>query len=61
LDLLYDGGEKPSYFQQLVTLVKSIKLNWDKAKLDYEIYAHYSRTLSKEILKSDLFEVLGNF
>lgn len=50
-------GKKPSYFQQLVTLVKSIKLNWDKAKLDYEIYAHYSRTLSDE--KKSYLEELG--
>jgi len=37
---------KPSYYYQLLCLIKSIKLNWNKNLYDYKIYAFHSRDLS---------------
>lgn len=36
-----------SYYDQLVNLVKSIKINWDTSIYDYQIYVHHSRPLDE--------------
>jgi len=50
-------GQKPPYYSQLLYLIRSIKLNWDKSILDYSLYAHHSRNLDKE--KQEELESLG--
>jgi len=50
-------GKKPSYYNQLVYLIKSIKKNWDSNLLDYSIHVFHSREL-KESKKNQL-EALG--
>lgn len=46
-----------SYYDQLLCLVKSIKLNWDKDIYDYSIYIHHSRELVD--VKREELELLG--
>lgn len=46
-----------SFYDQLLILIKSIILNWDKTKYDYTIYVHYSRFLSIE--RKDELEKIG--
>ena len=41
-------GQKPPYYNQLLYLIKSIELNWDKKILDYSLYAHHSRRKNKK-------------
>ena len=45
---ILNEGNKPSYYEQLLCLIKSIKLNWNKSLIDYEIYVHYSRPLDSK-------------
>jgi hypothetical protein len=49
--------KKKSYYDQLITLVKSIILNWNKEIHDYTIYVHHSRDLAEE--KQKELESLG--
>jgi hypothetical protein len=37
-----------SYYDQLVCLIKSIKLNWNREVYDYSIYIHHSRHLAED-------------
>lgn len=46
-----------SYYDQLVALIVSIKLNWDPSVYDYNIYVHYSKDLNPD--KKDYLELLG--
>ena len=32
---ILNEGNKPSYYEQLLCLIKSIKLNWNKSLIDY--------------------------
>ena len=50
-------GKKPSYYDQLVYLIKSIKKNWDSSLLDYSIHAFHSRELQPS--KKNELESLG--
>jgi len=38
---------KPSWEDQLLKLLNSITINWDKKILDYEIYAYHSKPISE--------------
>jgi len=42
---------KPSYYHQTVNLVKSIIVNWDKNKIDYDIYIFHSREVEEDKIK----------
>lgn len=50
-------SNKPPFYNQLLYLIKSIQLNWDKSTLDYSLYAHHSRKLDKK--KQEKLESLG--
>lgn len=45
------------YYDQLIFLLKSLKLNWNKNILNYNVYVHFSRELNKG--KQQKIESLG--
>ena len=51
---------KPPYYEQLLSLIKSIKLNWDKQVYDYSIYVYYSRDLAREKIEEVRGKLKGN-
>lgn len=50
-------GKPISYYDQLIVLLKSIHLNWEKTVLDYSIYVYHSRPLDEK--KKKELETLG--
>lgn len=51
------ASNKPSYYEQVIKLVKSIKINWDSKIYPYEIYLFHSRKLEKK--KTSFLKKMG--